>query len=205
MSSDRPCAGQGRIVWLTGLSGSGKTTLAHAIARALCSAGHACYVLDGDALRTGLNSDLGFSEADRHENIRRAGAVAALLADAGLICCCAFISPFAADRLVVRAGCAPDRFTEVHIATPLAACEARDPKGLYARARRGDLPGFTGIDSPYEAPSDPEVRLDTSSLSITTCVAAVLERLGFSDFLTLAGASAEEFARAVPAFRRAPP
>lgn len=159
----------GAVVWLTGLSGAGKSTLAMCLERRLFDAGHAAYVLDGDNLRHGLNSDLGFSVDARRENIRRAGEVAAILADAGLVCVAAFISPFAQDRAQARVAASSRPFFEIHICAPLAICELRDPKGLYRRARRGEILDFTGIDSPYEAPSTPDLRIHTDSLSIEAC------------------------------------
>jgi bifunctional enzyme CysN/CysC len=154
--------GRGATIWITGLSAAGKTTLAEAVAAALRGSGRNAYVLDGDALRQGLSRDLGFSEGDRAENVRRIGEVARLMADAGLTVVVAAISPVARDRDLVRARHAEAGlgFLEVHVDTPLAACEARDPKGLYARARRGELADFTGIDAPYERPVAPDVRVD---------------------------------------------
>lgn len=153
----------GAVVWLTGLPGAGKSTLAAGLAERLLRLGYACCMLDGDDLRRGLNADLGFSSADRHENIRRAGEVAALFADAGLVCIAAFISPYRGDRARVRAMAARTRFIEVHVAAGLDICEARDPKGLYRKARAGELPDFTGIDAPYEPPASPELIVDTGS------------------------------------------
>ena len=164
----------GRIVWLTGLSGAGKSTLAMALERRLFDAGRNVYVLDGDIVRGGLCSDLGFSPDDRVENIRRIGEVARIMADAGLLVIVAFISPFRADRGRVRAGMPPGRFTEVHVSTPLEVCEQRDTKGLYAKARAGELSDFTGISSPYEAPESPEVRLPTEQLSVDECVDRIM-------------------------------
>ncbi len=155
---------RGAVIWLTGLSGAGKSTLAVALAQCLNAQGHASYVLDGDALRTGLNADLGFSPADRHENIRRASEVAALFADAGLICIAALISPYRADRAAARKACRTE-FHEVHVSADLATCEARDPKGLYRRARAGELRGFTGIDAPYETPLHAELVIDTAGVA----------------------------------------
>lgn len=143
-------------VWFTGLSGSGKTTLARAIEQRLVRLGARTRVLDGDDLRVGLNRDLGFSAQDRKENVRRLGEVAKLFHDSGFIVLVSAISPFTEDRRAARALFAPGRFVEVHVATPLSVCESRDPKGLYQRARRGELPGFTGIDSAYEQPQDCE-------------------------------------------------
>ena len=164
----------GRIVWLTGLSGAGKSTLAMALEQRLFDAGRNVYVLDGDIVRGGLCSDLGFSPDDRVENIRRIGEVARIMADAGLLVIVAFISPFRADRGRVRAGMPPGRFTEVHVSTPLEVCEKRDTKGLYAKARAGELSDFTGISSPYEAPESPEVRLPTEQLSVDECVDRIM-------------------------------
>jgi adenylylsulfate kinase len=164
-------------VWFTGLSGSGKSTLAFAVERALVADGIAAYVLDGDNLRLGLNQDLGFSAEDRRENIRRVGEVSRLMYDAGLVVLTAFISPYRADRRRVRELHPPGGFVEVHVDTPIEVCESRDVKGLYARARAGELPDFSGVSAPYEAPSNPELRLDTSRLDLPACVAAVRARL----------------------------
>lgn len=164
-------------IWLTGLSASGKTSLAHALERALHQRGCHTYALDGDNLRQGLNADLGFSAEARAENIRRMAHVARLMADAGLVVIVAAISPFAADRAQARALFAPDAFVEVFVDTPLAVCEARDPKGLYARARRGELRDFTGIDSPYERPLQPELHLQGKDLAPEEALGAVLAYL----------------------------
>lgn len=153
------------VLWLTGLSGAGKTTLAHLLQRRLHAAGCRACVLDGDQLRRGLCRDLGFSRAERSENIRRAAEVARLMSDAGLIVIAAFISPYRTDRQQARQLMADGEFIEVHVDVPLAVAEQRDPKGLYRRARRGELPQFTGIDAPYEAPQAPELRLDTAVLA----------------------------------------
>jgi adenylyl-sulfate kinase len=154
----------GATVWLTGLPASGKSTLASAVESQLLRSGRAAYVLDGDNLRHGLNGDLCFSAGDRAENVRRTAEVAALIADAGVVCLAALVSPYAADRQAARA--AHERrdlpFLEVHVATSLAECEARDPKGLYARARAGELTGLTGVDAPYEAPERPDLRVEPS-------------------------------------------
>jgi bifunctional enzyme CysN/CysC len=149
----------GATLWLTGLSGSGKSTIADAVATRLFELGHPAYVLDGDNVRHGLNADLGFSPADRSENVRRISEVAALLADAGLTVLVPVISPYRADRDRARQahGAAGLRFVEVFVDTPLAVCEQRDPKGLYARARAGELRGLTGVDAPYEAPLSPDL------------------------------------------------
>lgn len=151
----------GATVWLTGLSGSGKSTVAMEVERALVRAGRPAYVLDGDNLRHGLNRDLGFGDADRAENVRRVGEVARLLADAGVVALVPVISPFRSGRDEVRSAhdAADVVFLEVFVDTPLAVCEERDPKGLYARARIGEVKGMTGIDSPYEAPTQPDLVL----------------------------------------------
>lgn len=156
-------------VWLTGLSGSGKSTLAFEVERRLLLDGHACYVLDGDNVRRGLNRDLGFSPADRHENIRRIAEVAHLMNDAGLLVITAFISPYCEDRELAREVIGEDRFLEVWVRTDLAVCESRDPKGLYAKARAGKLQNFTGISAPYEAPARATLEIDTSSRTIADC------------------------------------
>lgn len=150
------------IIWFTGLSGSGKSTLANALEQKLFELNHHTYLLDGDNVRHGLNKDLGFSDADRQENIRRIGELAALFVDAGLLVLAAFISPFRAERRMVRELVGPGEFIEIHVATPLSTCEQRDPKGLYKKARAGEIRNFTGIDSEYEAPTDPELVVDTS-------------------------------------------
>ncbi|MCB1531893.1 MAG: adenylyl-sulfate kinase [Alphaproteobacteria bacterium] len=163
----------GGVFWFTGLSGSGKSTLAMAVEQALFEKGYHTYVLDGDNVRHGLNSDLGFSPKDRAENIRRIGHVAALMADAGQIVITAFISPYQADRDRARAA-SPDKFHEISVYADLETCEARDPKGLYKKARAGEIEDFTGIDSPYEAPINPEMVVDTQANDVATCVAQVL-------------------------------
>jgi bifunctional enzyme CysN/CysC len=152
-----------RIVWLTGLSGAGKSTIANLVEKKLHALGKHTYLLDGDNVRHGLNKDLGFSEADRVENIRRVAEVARLMADAGLITLVSFISPFRAERDMARALAGPDVFVEIFVDTPIAVAEERDPKGLYKKARRGELKNFTGIDSPYEPPQHPEIRIDTTA------------------------------------------
>ena len=161
-------------LWLTGLSGSGKSTLAFELERHLLVQGHACYVLDGDNVRHGLNRDLGFSPADRHENIRRVAEVAHLMNDAGLFVITAFISPYRDDRELARQVIGDDRFLEVWVRTDLATCEQRDPKGLYAKARAGKLPDFTGISAPYEAPDQAALTLDTRERPIEDCVGELL-------------------------------
>ncbi len=153
----------GVVIWLTGLSASGKSTLAMGLEERLLSLGYACYTLDGDNVRHGLNANLGFSPEDRAENIRRVGEVAALFAEAGLICITAFISPYRVDREKARFAARRSRFHEVFVAADLATCEGRDPKGLYRKARAGQLHDFTGIDAPYEQPESAELVIDTSS------------------------------------------
>jgi bifunctional enzyme CysN/CysC len=173
--SDRPSPGA--TVWLTGLSGSGKSTVAVACERALVDAGRPAYVLDGDNLRHGLNGDLGFSAADRAENVRRVGHVARLFADAGVVALVPLISPYRADRDLVRAlhAEAGVPFIEVFVDTPIELCEQRDPKGLYAKARAGEITGFTGIDDPYEAPLAPELVLRPERGTAGAMAVAILE------------------------------
>ncbi len=168
---------QPRVLWFTGLSGSGKSTIANLVERKLHALGRHTFLLDGDNLRHGLNQDLGFSDADRVENIRRAGAVAKLMADAGLIVITAFISPFRAERAMVRSMLPPDQFLEVFVDTPLDVAEARDVKGLYARARAGAIPNFTGISSPYETPERPELRIDTTTESAEEAANRIVEHI----------------------------
>ena len=172
LKGQKPC-----VVWFTGLSGSGKSTIANALERRLHALGRHSYLLDGDNVRHGLNRDLGFTDADRVENIRRVAEVARLMADAGLIVLVAFISPFRAERDMARGLMEPGEFVEVFVHTPLEIAETRDPKGLYRKARRGELPNFTGIDSPYEEPIHPELRLDTSLLTAEGAADAVLDYL----------------------------
>ena len=161
---------KGKVLWLTGLSGSGKSTIANATEQMLFQRGVHTYILDGDNVRQGLNQDLGFTEADRVENIRRVAEVAKLMVDAGLVVITAFISPFRSERDMARSLFDEGEFIEVFVDTPLATAEARDPKGLYKKARRGELPHFTGIDSPYEAPQNPDAVLNTATLSLEECV-----------------------------------
>lgn len=168
---------EARCVWFTGLSGSGKSTIANLLERRLHGEGRHTYVLDGDNVRHGLNQDLGFSEAHRVENLRRIGEVAKLMVDAGLIVIVSFISPFRSERARARALFARDEFIEVFVDAPLGECERRDPKGLYAKARSGALRDFTGIDSPYEAPLAPELRLCTAESSPEACVEDVVRVL----------------------------
>ncbi|QEY32860.1 adenylyl-sulfate kinase [Synechococcus sp. RSCCF101] len=165
------------ILWFTGLSGSGKSTLANAVNAELFQHGLAAYVLDGDNIRHGLCKDLGFSDADREENIRRIGEVARLFLDAGVIVLTAFVSPFRSDRDRARSLVADGDFVEIHCAASLSVCEERDPKGLYAKARAGAIKDFTGISSPYEEPESPELRLNTGEQDLASCVASVLDHL----------------------------
>ncbi|MBL8253356.1 MAG: adenylyl-sulfate kinase, partial [Candidatus Competibacter sp.] len=167
--AQKPC-----VVWLTGFSGAGKSTLANALEQRLLQRGYHSYLLDGDNIRHGLNQDLGFSREDRVENIRRIGEVATLFVDAGLIVISAFISPFRADRALVRALVQEGEFIEVHLQASLEACERRDPKGLYAKARAGMIQDFTGIDSPYEPPERPELVLDTEHNPVEVCLDRLL-------------------------------
>jgi bifunctional enzyme CysN/CysC len=169
------------IVWFTGLSGAGKSTIANLVEGKLSADGHHTYLLDGDNVRHGLNKDLGFTDADRVENIRRVGEVAKLFVDAGLIVLCSFISPFRAERATVRGLVDPAEFIEIYVKAPLEVCESRDPKGLYAKSRSGRLPNFTGIDSPYEPPERPDLVLDTTSAAadaLAQRVTALLEARG---------------------------
>ena len=168
---------QPRCIWFTGLSGSGKSTLANLLEKKLVEQGRHTYLLDGDNLRHGLNRDLGFTEADRVENIRRVAEVARLMVDAGLIVLASFISPYRAEREMARRLFAEGEFVEVFVDTPLAQCELRDVKGLYAKARRGELKNFTGIDSAYEAPEQAQLVLDTCNNSPEQCVEQVISYL----------------------------
>ena len=174
-----PAGTAGATVWFTGLSGSGKSTLAGHLHGLLETSGVPARVLDGDDLREGLNADLGFSGADRAENVRRVGEVALLFARAGYVVLVPVISPYAAGRDAVRARHAAEAtpFVEVHVATPLASCEARDPKGLYVKARAGLIERFTGISDPYEPPERPEIRLDTDGVEPAALAASLLGRL----------------------------
>jgi bifunctional enzyme CysN/CysC len=165
------------VVWFTGLSGAGKSTIATLVDERLNALGCHTYVLDGDELRNGLSRDLGFSDADRAENIRRVAEVSRLMVRAGLIVLVAFISPFRAGRRMARELVGQGEFFEVFVDTPLAVAEARDPKGLYRKARRGEIPHFTGVDSPYEAPESPEVRIDTVRLDANVAAEMVVKEL----------------------------
>jgi adenylylsulfate kinase len=175
---------RGATIWLTGLSGSGKSTLAMTTEAALCERGHLAYVLDGDNVRHGLNRNLGFSPEDRTENIRRIGEVAKLFTDAGVIVFTSFISPYRADRDSARALFNGGDFIEVHLAASVETCEGRDPKGLYQKARAGEIPNFTGISAPYEPPLNPELVLDTGSLSVEQGVARLIEYLEEKGYLS---------------------
>lgn len=165
------------ILWFTGLSASGKSTTANVVEQKLFELGHHTYLLDGDNVRHGLNKDLGFSDSDRVENIRRIGEMAKLFADAGLIVLSAFISPFRADRQMVRDMVEEAEFIEIHMSTPLSVCEQRDPKGLYKKARLGEIKNFTGIDSTYEAPVSAEITLNTAECDIEACAEKVIAYL----------------------------
>ena len=169
-------------LWFTGLSGSGKSTLSRAVEERLVARGALAYVLDGDNVRMGLNGDLGFSPEDRAENNRRVGEVARLFVDAGLLVLAAFISPYRADRARLRERM-DGRFVEVFVNPGLDVCEARDPKGLYKRARAGEIPEFTGISAPYEAPEAPELEVDTGSQDLATCAAQVVDWLDAQGYL----------------------
>jgi bifunctional enzyme CysN/CysC len=165
------------VVWFTGLSGSGKSTIANALEMTLHARGIRTYLLDGDNVRHGLNSDLGFKEADRVENIRRVGEVAKLMVDAGIVVLSSFISPFKAERDMVRDLFEEGEFFEIFVDTPLEVAELRDQKGLYQKARRGEIPNFTGISSRYEAPTKPELRVDASKQSVEQAVGNILKVL----------------------------
>ena len=161
---------RGGVIWLTGLSGSGKSTLAFTLEKHLFDQGYQVFVLDGDNVRHGLCGDLNFGEVDRRENIRRVGEVAGLFSRAGVLAIAAFISPYHEERQMAR-DIAGDGFLEVHVAAPLDVCEQRDPKGLYKKARAGEIKDFTGIDAPYEEPRTPDIRLDTGNTSVEECTA----------------------------------
>jgi len=163
-------------LWMTGLSGSGKSTLANALEQQLNKKGKHTYILDGDNLRHGLNSGLGFSEADRNENVRRAAEAAQLMVDAGLIVIVGLISPFKKERDWARSLFKDNQFKEIYISTSIQECEQRDVKGLYKKARQGEVKDFTGIDSPYEPPEHPDVIIDTQDKSIAECVQFILEK-----------------------------
>ena len=175
---------RGVVIWLTGLSGSGKSTIGYALERRLNGGRHLTYVLDGDNMRHGLCSDLGFSHEDRTENIRRIGEVAALFAEAGLIIVTSFISPYRSDRDLARQRVPEGKFIEVFLDVSVEVCERRDPKGLYKKARAGEILDFTGVSAPYEKPETAELILDTDSLAVESCVDTIvthLEERGFFD------------------------
>lgn len=165
------------VIWFTGLPGSGKSTTAHAVEQLLFNTGCQVYVLDGDNVRHGLSADLGFSSADREEHMRRVGELAKLMYEAGMIVLCAFISPTRASRDKVRKLIPQHGFLEVHCKCPVEVCEERDPKGFYARAKTGSIAEYTGVSAPYEAPSEPELVLDTAALPVEQCMARVIELL----------------------------
>ncbi|MEA3587651.1 adenylyl-sulfate kinase [Pseudidiomarina sp. 1APP75-27a] len=172
------------VLWFTGLSGSGKSTIANAVDELLNRNSNHSYLLDGDNIRMGLNKGLGFNEADRVENIRRIGEVCKLFTDAGLIILSAFVSPFTEDRAKVRALMLENEFVEVFVDTPLEICEQRDPKGLYQKARKGEIPHFTGISSPYEKPEAAEIHLKTAELSIEEAAQQVLDYLRTHNYIS---------------------
>lgn len=172
------------VIWFTGLSGSGKSTVANAVATRLYENGIRNYVLDGDNIRHGLNKDLGFTEEDRKENIRRIGEVSKLFVDGAQVVLTAFISPFQADRQVVRDLLEEDEFVEVYVKCPIEECEKRDPKGLYVKARQGIISDFTGITSPYEEPENPELVVETNLYSVDECVDQVIAYLKSRQFIS---------------------
>jgi adenylyl-sulfate kinase len=180
---------RGAVIWLTGLSGSGKSTIGYALERRLSGSRHLTYVLDGDNMRHGLCSDLGFSHEDRTENIRRIGEVAALFADAGLIIITSFISPYRSDRDLARQRVPAGKFIEVFLDVPVEVCERRDPKGLYKKARAGEILEFTGVSAPYERPGAPELALDTESLDLDACVETIVAHLEASGFFDVSDAA----------------
>jgi adenylylsulfate kinase len=175
---------RGCVVWLTGLSGSGKSTIARSLESLLVGQGHLPYVLDGDNVRHGLNSDLGFSHADREENIRRISELSKLFADAGIITIAAFISPYRAGRQRARGIVGTERFIESYVDVSLAECEKRDPKGLYKQARAGEIADFTGIDAPYEEPENPELRITTDNATPDESAGKIMEYLADKRFLS---------------------
>jgi len=178
LKGQKPC-----ILWFTGLSGSGKSTVANAVEAMLLERGKHTYLLDGDNIRMGLNRGLGFSDEDRIENLRRIGEVAKLFVDAGTIVLTAFISPFRSERQRVRDLVEEGEFVEVYVDTPLEVCESRDPKGLYRKARAGEIPDFTGISSPYEAPETPEVHIRNDGISVEEAAARVVDYLEHKGYL----------------------
>ena len=178
IKAQKPC-----ILWFTGLSGSGKSTIANAVESRLLELKKHTYLLDGDNVRMGLNKGLGFSDDDRVENIRRIGEVSKLFVDAGTIVLTAFISPFQNERYVVRSLVQKDEFIEVFIDTPLEVCESRDPKGLYKKARTGEIPNFTGISSPYEAPEQPEIHIVNDNIAIEDVTGKIIDYLQKKGYL----------------------
>ncbi len=178
---ERLLAQKAQLIWFVGLSGSGKSTLASRVEQELHQMGRLTYILDGDNVRSGLNKDLDFSEASRVENIRRIGEVSKLMVDAGLVVITAFISPFRSDRETIRELVGADRFVEVHVDCPIEECEKRDVKGLYAKARQGLISNFTGISSPFEAPEQPEVRVQTHLSDIDECTNTIINYLKNQD------------------------
>jgi adenylylsulfate kinase len=178
IKNQNPC-----ILWFTGLSGSGKSTIANALEVKLFEIGKHTYLLDGDNIRHGLNKDLGFNDTDRIENIRRIGEVSKLFVNAGTMVITAFISPFCSDRQIVRDLVEEGEFIEVFVDTPIEICEQRDPKGLYTKARKGEIPFFTGISSPYEAPTEPQIHLLTEEQGIEGCVSSIIDYLHSKGYL----------------------
>lgn len=181
IKQQKPC-----LLWYTGLSGSGKSTVANAVDALLFELGFHSYLLDGDNVRHGLNGDLGFSDTDRVENIRRIGEVSKLFLDAGLIVSTAFISPFSEDRASARTKLEQGEFIEVYIDTPISVCEQRDPKGLYKKARNGEIKDFTGIDSSYDVPTNPELHVKTAEQSIQECAQQIVNYLAEQGFISKA-------------------
>ena len=165
------------VLWFTGLSGSGKSSIADRVEQLLSEQGIHTYILDGDNVRTGLNKGLGFSEADRHENLRRIAEVSKLFIDAGLVLLCAFISPLEKDRQMVKDIIGPENFVEIFINTPLEECEKRDKKGLYKKARAGEIKNFTGIDAPYEAPRSPDIEIKTGEMSVDAAAGYIIDQV----------------------------
>ena len=178
LKKQRPC-----LLWYTGLSGSGKSTVANAVDALLFERGCHSYLLDGDNVRHGLNGDLGFSDEDRIENIRRISEVSKLFIDSGLVVSTAFISPFASDRKMARTMLEQGEFIEVYIDTPIAICEQRDPKGLYKKARAGEIKDFTGIDSTYDIPVAPELHIKTAQLSVVECAQVIVDYLIANNYI----------------------
>lgn len=188
LKNQKPC-----LLWYTGLSGSGKSTVANAVDALLFKLGCHSYLLDGDNVRHGLNGDLGFTDEDRVENIRRISEVSKLFLDAGLIVSTAFISPFTEDRARARSKLEDGEFIEVYIDTPISVCEQRDPKGLYKKARAGEIKDFTGIDSTYDVPENPEIHVKTAELSIQKCAEQIVNHLVERGFITIDKNASENF------------